>query len=179
MDAFRSITTKLEVRQFSTEKVSSEVKSKILEAARLTQSGMNSQHWRFIIVERKENLKTLAADSTSGKWVEGADFAIMVLTDPRLGFHMIDAGRVVQSMQITAWNFGVASGVFTGIDEAKLRRDFNIPADLNPTMMLGFGFPQKKIFGKKKRKPISELAFQERYGDPLNTENVYSKPSRP
>ena len=155
------------------------MKSKVLEAARLTQSGMNSQHWRFIIVERKENLKTLAADSTSGKWVEGADFAVIVLTDPKLNFHMIDAGRVVQSMQITAWNFGVAAGVFTGIDKAKLRKDFDIPSNLNPTMVLGFGFPQKKIFGKMKRKPISELAFQETYGSPLNPENVYSQPSKP
>ena len=175
MDAFDCVRTKLEVRQYSPKDVSSDVKSKILEAARLTQSGINTQHWRFIIIEKKENLKTLANDSKSGKWVEAANFAIIVLTDPKLNFHMIDAGRVLQSMQITAWNFGITSGVFTGIDEEKLRRDFNIPTNLNPTIILGFGLPSKKILGRKNRKQISELAFQERDGNPLNPKNVYSK----
>ena len=36
MDAFECIATKLEVREFSTQKVPSEIRSKILEAARLT-----------------------------------------------------------------------------------------------------------------------------------------------
>ena len=39
---------------------------KILEAARSTGTGLNTQHWRFILVENKENLKLLAKDSF--KW---------------------------------------------------------------------------------------------------------------
>ena len=60
MDAFECIATKLEVREFSPQEVPSEIRSKILEAARLTGTGMNTQHWRFIMVEKKDNLKKLA-----------------------------------------------------------------------------------------------------------------------
>jgi nitroreductase len=36
-------------------------------------------------------------------------------------FHLIDAGRVLQNMQLAAWNHGIGSGLFTGIREEKLK----------------------------------------------------------
>ena len=165
MDAFECITTKLEVREFSTQNISSEIRSKILDAARLTGTGMNTQHWRFILVEKKDNLEKLAEDSTSGSWVSGANFAVIVLTNPKYGFHLIDAGRVLQNMQLTAWNEGVGSGLFTGIREEKLRSDFQIPNELTPSVILGFGYPLSKLIGKRKnRLPVHELVYYEKYG---------------
>ncbi len=164
MDAYESATTKLEIREFSSKKVPADIKSKILEAARLSQSGNNSQHWRFILVQDPGNIKLLAEDSLWGKWIDKANFAIIVLTDPSLGYHMIDAGRVVQTMQIAAWGFGVASGVFTGVNRDSFFDDFGVPGDLDPTIVVGFGYPEKKLLGKKNRKPLSEVAFLEKYG---------------
>lgn len=167
MDAFECIATKLDVREFSSQNISAEIKSKILEAARLTGSGLNTQHWRFIVVEEKKNLKKLAEDSTTGGWVSGANFAVIVLTNPRHKFHMIDAGRVVQDMQLAAWNYGVVSCLFTGIQDEKLRSDFGIPKDLTPTIIVGFGFSAKQISGKRKnRLPPDELVYYEKYGNP-------------
>jgi nitroreductase len=166
MDAFECIATKLEVREFSAQEVPSEIRSKILEAARLTGTGMNTQHWRFIMVEKKDNLKKLAEDSTSGSWVAGANFAVIVLTNPQYGFHLIDTGRVLQNMQLTAWNQGVGSGLFTGIREDKLRGDFAIPKELSPSVTIGFGYPAKKLTGKRKnRLSIHELVYHEKYGN--------------
>ena len=167
MDAYESIATKLDVREFSSRAVPAEIKRKVLEAARLTQSGNNLQHWRFILVEGKENLKRLAGDSTSGRWVAGAEFAVIVLTNPKYPFHLLDAGRATQDMQLAAWNYGVASGIFTGIDRRALARDFGIPEELNPSVVISFGYPVKRIIGKKDRKPLAELAFQEKYGKRL------------
>ncbi len=72
MDTFEAISTKLDVREFASRKVPGETKRKILEAARLTASSMNTQHWRFILIQDRSNLERLAADSMTGKWVEGA-----------------------------------------------------------------------------------------------------------
>jgi nitroreductase len=164
MDTFECLTTKLEVREFSAQVVQSEVRLKVLEAARLTGTGLNTQHWRFILVENKDNLKKLAQDSTSGSWVAGANFAIIVLTNPKYNFHLIDAGKVIQNMQLAAWNQGVASGLFTGIKEAELRNDFEIPQDLSPTVVVGFGYPARKLVGKRKnRLPLNELIYYEKY----------------
>jgi nitroreductase len=166
MDTFECLTTKLEVREFSAQDVQSEARLKVLEAARLTGTGLNTQHWRFILIENKGNLEKLAQDSTSGSWVAGANFAIIVLTNPKYKFHLIDAGRVIQNMQLAAWNQGIGSGLFTGIKEAELGNDFEIPQDLNPTVIVGFGYPAKKMVGKKKnRLPLNELVYYEKYGD--------------
>ena len=110
MDTYESIATKLDIREFSSRPVPADIKRKVLEAARLTQSGNNLQHWRFILVEGKENLKRLAGDSTSGRWVAGADFAVIVLTNPKYPFHLLDAGRVTQDMQLAAGESVVRRG---------------------------------------------------------------------
>ena len=48
MDTFECIETKLDIREFGPEGVPHEIKLKVLEAARLTGTGLNTQHWRFI-----------------------------------------------------------------------------------------------------------------------------------
>jgi nitroreductase len=167
LDAFEAISTKLDVREFSSKHVAGEVKRKILEAARLTASAMNMQSWRFILIQDRSNIKRLAADSTTGKWVEGADFAIIVLIDPKVSLSSMDAGRAIQDMGLAAWNFGVASGIYAGVGEASLRKDFAIHDELKPVAVLGFGYPKRKLLGKKNRKPLEEIAFAERYGQKL------------
>lgn len=167
LDTYERIATKLDVREFDSREVSTEIRRRVLEAARLTASGNNLQHWRFILTQDKDNLKRLAEDSTSGRWVAGANFAVVVLTNPKYGFHLVDAGRVIQDMQLAAWNDGVASGIYTGFNKEAMVRDFGIPAELVPSAAVGFGYPRKKIIGKKNRKPLLELAFLEKYGKRL------------
>jgi nitroreductase len=170
LDAYDAVVTKLDVSEFTSKNVPPDVKLKVLEAARLSGSGMNAQHWRFVLVQGRDRLKTLASDSTTGKWVQGADFAVIVLTNPKYGFHLIDAGRALTSMQIAAWNFGVASRIFTGVNREALQKDFDIPTDLSPGVVVGFGYPTRKITGKKERSPLSEVAFLDRFGKPLTRE---------
>lgn len=170
MDTVDCIATKLDIREFGNDNVPQNVISSILDSARYSGSGLNTQHWRFIVIKEKNNIKKLADDSTSGKWIVGANFAIILLTDPNYGFHLLDAGRVIQNMQLSAWDNGVGSGIYTGIKDDKMRNDFKIPINLNISAVVGFGYPKKSITGKRKnRKPINELAFSEVYG---NSENV-------
>lgn len=170
MDAYECVATKLEVREFEPRNVPADVKLKVLEAARLTGSGMNNQHWRFILVQGRDRIKRLADDSTTGAWVAQASFAVIVLTNPKFGFHMLDAGRAAQDMQVAAWNFGVGSCLFTGLNLETLRKDFGLPKDLSPSVVVGFGYSAKKLIGKrKKRKPLNELASLNSYDNRLET----------
>lgn len=170
MNTLDCIATKLDIREFSKENISSSIISTILDSARYSGSGLNTQHWRFIIIKEKNNLRKLSEDSTSGQWIVGANFAIIILTDPKYGFHLLDAGRVIQNMQLSAWDNGVGSGLYTGIRDDTMRNDFRIPSNLNISAVVGFGFPKKSITGKRKnRKPLNELAYNEVFG---NSENV-------
>ncbi len=146
---------------------------KVLEAGRLTGSGVNRQHWRFILVQDPGSIKQLARDSTSGGWVADANFAVIVLTDPNYGFHQIDAGRALQDMELAAWNYGVVSCLYTGVNEKALGKDFEIPKEFHISAVVGFGYPARRITGKKKnRKPLSELAFLEKFGSPLDIKRL-------
>jgi nitroreductase len=172
MDTLECISTKLDVREFNPVKVTTEVKLKVLEAGRLTGSGSNSQHWHFILIQDKDDLIRLAKDAPHGKWLENAGFAIIILTEPKKGFHMIDAGRALQDMMLAAWNHGVISCVTTSLDEASLRIDFNIPPSLFPSAIVGFGYPRRTVMGKKNRKPLEEIVSLGRYGINFNPKKL-------
>jgi nitroreductase len=76
-------------------------------------------------------------------------------------------------MQLAAWNFGVVSRICTNMNMEPFLKDFEIPAELKPTAVLAFGYPVRKISGKKKnRKPITEIAFLGKYGNPLMPESL-------
>jgi nitroreductase len=167
MDAYETIVTKLDAREYDSKKpVPKDVKLKVLDAARMTGSGMNAQEWRLILVQDAANLKLLASDSTTGQWVASTNFAVIVLTDPKLHFRYIDAGRVVQDMQVAAWSFGVASRPYTGFNDQKMRRDFAIPPNQEITIIVGFGYPARKITGRRKnRMSLDEIAYLEKYGN--------------
>jgi nitroreductase len=172
LDTQKTIMSKLDIRQFEGKKVPADVKLKVLEAARASGTGLNKQEWRFILVQEREAIKRLAEDSTSGGWVAGANFAVIVLADPKLGFHLIDSGRAIQNIQLAAWDQGVISGLYTGFKEERMRKDFAIPDELKPTVVVGFGYPVKKILGKKNRKPLSELAFVDKYGNKFEAKKL-------
>jgi nitroreductase len=49
-----------------------------------------------------------------------------------------------------------------------LRKDFGIPNELVPSVVVGFGYPRRKLTGRRKnRKPLAEVAFLEKYGNRL------------
>jgi nitroreductase len=82
---------------------------------------------------------------------------------------LIDAGRVIQNMQLAAWNYGVGSGIYTGIDEDNFRKDFGVPQESNVSAVIGFGYPIKKLAGKRKdRVPLGTLIYTEKFGNSIN-----------
>ena len=48
-----------------------------------------------------------------------------------------------------------------------MRKAFKIPGDLAITAVIGFGYPRKKVVGRKDRLPLEQVAFSELYGNKL------------
>ena len=140
---------------------------RIVEAGRLTGSGMNRQPWHFIVVRDRDTLRKLGALASSGPYVAQATLAIVVATD-KSRFAVSDASRAIQSMLLTAWADGVGSNWvgFGGLENVKALLD--IPAGLDVLAILPFGYPARPVGrGKKQRKPLREVAHLERYGRPF------------
>jgi len=81
---------------------------------------------------------------------------------------MLDAGRALTNMQLEAWSRGIVSCIYTGFKEAEMRKRYGIPEKYSIDVIVGFGYPARKIIGKKNRKPLEELAYSNKFGQPLN-----------
>jgi nitroreductase len=166
-DVFDAIRTLLAVRSYQGTPVPDTLVRRIIEAGRLTGSGMNGQPWHFIVIRDAETLRRLGALASSGPYVAQAPLAIVVATD-KSRFAVSDASRAIQSMLLTAWADGVGSNWvgFGGLEKVKAVLD--IPAALDVLAILPFGYPARAVGrGKKQRKPLREVAHLERYGRPF------------
>lgn len=167
MDVFEAVRTLLAVRGYQDTPVPDALVRRIVEAGRLTGSGMNRQPWHFIVVRDRETLRRLGAAASSGPYVAQAPLAVVVATD-KSRFAVSDASRAIQSMLLTAWADGVGSNWvgFGGLENVKTVLD--IPAGLDVLAILPFGYPARPVGrGKKSRKPLRDVAHLERYGRPF------------
>jgi nitroreductase len=170
MDVFDAVRTRLEIREYTDEPVPEADKRAILDAARLSPSGRNLQHWRFILVTDPEALSTMAEVSTTGQWIDGAAFAVIVLTDPSYEFDELDAGRAITHMQLVAWERDVGSCIYTGFNADAMHAFFDIPTNYAVTAVVGFGYPDREVRGRKRRRPLEEIAFDGRFDQPYDRE---------
>ena len=167
MDAFEAVRTVLAVRQFQEAPVPPETIRRIVEAGCLSGSSMNKQPWHFIVVEDRDVLRQMGALARSGSYIAQAPLAIVVVIE-RTPFAVSDGSRAIQSMILTAWSEGVGSNWVGFIGPAEIKPLLHIPEEMDILAVLPFGYPVKAIGrGKKKRKPLSEVAHRERFGQSL------------
>lgn len=165
MGLTETVKHRLEVREYADKPVSDDIERAVIEAARLAPSSRNRQDWHFHLIDG-DALDDLATVSTSGKWVADAAFAVVVLTDdyPSSG---VDVGRAVSHMQFAAWDHGVGSCIYTGIQEKALKSRFGIPLELVSGAVVGFGYPKGSGMGTKRRRSIAEVVSKNRFGESL------------
>ncbi|CAN0202929.1 unnamed protein product [Phaeothamnion confervicola] len=167
MNVQEALRTVLAIRAFADRPVSAETLQKILEAGQYTGSARNRQPWNFVVIQDKDTLQELGRMATTGPYVAQAPLAIAVVVEDT-SFGISDGSRAIQSMVLAGWEEGVGSNWvgFSGFEEVK--KLLGIPRELNMLALLPFGYPaQKAGGGKKKRKPLSEIAHRERFGQPF------------
>ena len=167
MEVYDAIRTVLAVRAYKDKPVPRDIVLRIIESARLTASSMNGQPWHFIIVEELDTLKKLGALARSGPYIAQAPLAIVVAMEKSV-YAVSDASRAIQSMILIAWSEGVGSN-WVGFENLSATKPLlGISDNIDVLAILPFGYAAKEIGkGKKKRKPLSEVAHRERFGQPF------------
>lgn len=79
MDTLNCIATKLDIREFSEENVPVEMIPTILNSARYSGSGLNTQHWRFVVIKAKNNLKKLSEGQDKWTMDSGCKFCYYII----------------------------------------------------------------------------------------------------
>jgi nitroreductase len=167
MDTFDAIRTALAVRAFRDEPIPDDIVREMVEAGRLTASSMNAQPWHFIVVENRITLHQHGALVATGRYIAQAPLAVVVAIT-RSRFAVSDASRAIQSMILAGWSRGVGSNWvgFHNLDAVK--PVLGIPDDLDVLAIVPFGYPASEVgAGRKNRKPLGEVAYRERFGQPF------------
>jgi len=168
VDVFEAIRTLLAVRHYHDKPVPEDVLRRVLEAGRLSASAMNKQPWQFVVVQDPSMLRQLGTVAQTGPYVSEAPLAIVVAIEPSR-FALADAGRAVQDMLLTAWDAGLG-GNWVGSGGPAAKELLGIPEELDVVAILPFGYPAVATGqGQKTRKPLSEIAHRERWGQPFLT----------
>ncbi len=167
METFDAIRTVLAVRHFKDTPIPEPIVRQIVEAGRQTASGGNSQPWHFIVVRDKETLRRLGQLARTGPYIPQASLAIVVAMD-RNPLAISDGSRAIQDMILAAWSQGVGSNWVGYNNLPEVNSLLGIPEDVSVLAILPFGYPAEAIGkGQKKRKPLGEVAYHERWGEPF------------
>ena len=167
MEVFEAVRTLRAVRAYQGKPIPAALVRRIVEAGRLTGSSNNGQPWHFIVVEDRDTLHKLGELARSGPYIAQATLAVVVAID-KTRFAVSDASRAIQSMALTAWSDRVGSNWvgFMGFDGVKTL--LGIPDGVDVLAIVPFGYPaQPRAKGKKQRKPLSQVAHRERFGQPF------------
>lgn len=167
MDTFEAVRTVLAVRKFKDTPLPDDIVREIVEAGRLTASSINGQPWHFIVVQDKDTLNQLGKLARTGPYIPQAPMAIVVCMLPSQ-YALSDASRAIQDMVLAAWDRGVGSNWVGFNNLAAVKPLLGIPQDVDVLAILPFGYPAEQVgAGIKKRKPLSEVASREHYGQPF------------
>ena len=170
MEVFPCIRTRRTVRDFTPDPVPDAVIHKILQAARWAPSSSNTQPWHFIVVRERDTIAALGRICTQGAFIGTAPLAIAIaMAGARRP--QLDAGRALQQMELVAWDEGLGT-CFVGIrgeQQQEVKTLLGIPDELELVTVLPFGYRIARPSGAgTPRKPLSEIAHGERFGQSLS-----------
>lgn len=173
MELFPAIRTRRTIRDFTPDPVPDAVIRRILQAARWAPSSSNTQPWHFIVVRRPDTIAELGRICTQGTFIAQAPLAIAIVMDAAARRPQLDAGRALQQMELVAWDAGLGT-CFVGIrgeQQAAVKALLHIPDALELITVLPFGYRIGRPAGTgAPRKPMSEIAHGETFGQPLALE---------
>ena len=115
-------------------------------------------------------MTTIGTVASGGPFIADAPVAIAIAMDRRNADRPeLDAGRALQQMELMAWSEGLGTcvvGVHYEDQNRKIKDLLGIPAGMDLVTVMPFGYRPKSIKGTtKRRKPLSEMAHRERFGE--------------
>lgn len=173
MDFLSLAQKRYSVRTYTARQVEQEKLALVLQAAQAAPTGANRQPQRLLVVQSPEGLAKLG----KGAELHGAPTAILVCADrdktwtrpfDQKKLTDIDASIVTDHMMLAATDLGLGSLWICYFDPAIIRREFALPAQLEPINLLALGYadtsrepPSPPNRHAKMRKPLAETVFYE------------------
>jgi nitroreductase len=183
MEILKVIGERRSVRKYKSDPVPDEILLEILEACRAAPSWANTQVCRYVVVKdqavKEDLLGTVPEMNPARKGMVQAPVIICLVAKRGLsGFYkgamstdkgdwfMYDAGIAMEHLALAAWQFGLGTvhvGVF---DAEKAEKVLNVAEGYSIVALTPLGYFEN-IPNATPRKPLSELVFLNRFGEPF------------
>lgn len=185
MDFHRLIHARRSLRAYSSRPVEHEKVERMLEAARWSPSCANRQSWRFVVVDRDAPERAAVEETldAGNSWARRAPVLIVAGSSRPAGavvesreYHILDAGLALMSLLYRGADQGLLVHPMAGWKEAPLRAALGLPDDFAPMAVVAVGYAgnpaelegqaREKDEKPRVRKPLGEIAFSPRWGEP-------------
>ncbi len=174
------------VRTFSDRPVPDWLVTRVLTAATRAPSARNVQPWRFIVVRdagTKARLGAIFDDLGSQLYGAGApertpwkDVPVLVAVCSEQAFGSGESAAAalgasiypaVQNLLLAAHALGLGSVLTTRWKsrEAEIRPLLGLPGSMSVHAIIPLGWPARPA-GRNKRRPVAEVTYRERFGEP-------------
>lgn len=190
LSLFDAIETQRAVRHFTGEPVEDALVARMIGAATRAPSAHNAQPWRFIVVRGRETKGRLGAifDEIGNARPGGApermpwaDVPVLIVVCSVGGFGETPSGMMaldasiypaVQNLLLAARALGLGTVLTTRwkAREDELRPLLGLPPGVSVHAIVPVGWPARR-FGRGTRRPVGEVTFRERYGEPWDARN--------
>ena len=170
MDFITIAKTRCSIRSYTDKKVEPEKLEKILEAAHVAPTAANLQPVHLIAVQSEDGLAKIGKAAN----IYGAPLAIIVCADHNKAWVRpfdqkrtgdIDASVLTDHMMLQATELGLGSVWVCYFKPDVLRREFGLPANLEPVNILVIGYAGENFADPERhsqmRIPVSELVSYE------------------
>lgn len=167
------------VRGYAPRPVREEDLRALFEAARVAPSACNSQTWRFVAVSDPSLITRIAREGMRpvirNAWLATAPLLIvgcaqLDLLANRLGssvtgieYYQIDLGIAMEHMVLKATELGLGTCWIGWFHEKKIKEILGIPRKVKVLALLSVGYPEEKEVTPRKRKPLEEIWFREKW----------------
>ena len=185
METMQALKERRSVRKYKPDPVSDEALNTVLDAARWAPSWANTQCGRFVVVRDPETkvrlagaLRWMVPDRDNPALAAIKDAPIIIVACAQLGrsgyykgdqltdkgdWFMFDVALAMQNLALAAHAIGLGTvhvGLFDAKEVAKL---LNVPEDVAVAEMTPLGYPDEQPSAPR-RKELTEIVFQEKYG---------------
>lgn len=174
MDFYEVIRTRRTVREFKADAIPEELLQRVLDAARIAQSGGNRQPWHYIIIKDKERMKEMMPVCGGQAVVARAPVLIVACgknLNTNRGGYMGDFGMLIDvsisfsQLTLAARVEGLGTCWIGSFDNDGLKKYLGIPDDMQVVALTPLGYPAESgaFFENATKKSMEEIISYEKY----------------
>jgi len=187
MDVKEAIETRRAYRSLEPVEITRELVEDLARAASLAPSCFNNQPWRFVFVHDHEVLKALHGTLSRGnEWAQKASMIIAAFSKKELDcdlhgreYYLFGVGMATAFLVLRATELGLVAHPIAGYHEDQVKEVLDIPEEMTVITLIMVGKHSREIgpllsekqaadeVARPPRKPLSEIAFENRLGNRL------------